>query len=177
MAAIFDKLRALFSKNGSNEEPWPSVVLLLRRPPMLTDDVILEKAKKALVSDSVQLTHLGNVRLLFAKNLPFTFFEEAQKYSVPGLETSVERQRAWNEHTAWIAVDFSPGQKVPRSKWASFYTALMTLVVEFWDDNCAAMYFPAEGVTVPNLGSWKDSMRWSKANGTNFAFLAKQKNS
>ncbi len=56
-----------------------------------------------------------------------------------------DQQKAWTEHTAWIAVDYAKGEVDLGSK----YVVLAMLCAELCDTNCLGLYIPGEKTFVP----------------------------
>jgi hypothetical protein len=112
--------------------------------------------------------------LLRADPLLFALHAAHVRYEVDGLQLSQVQQQQWDEHTAWLSIDI-PQQRalkqIDRTSWNAAYKALMFFVFKHWSPNCLALYFPAEGVTVPNMGDLVESVRRSRRNGIDLSFL------
>jgi hypothetical protein len=73
-----------------------------------------------------------------------------------------------------MSVDFPAGTTAKLREirsLGSFYKLLLIYVFLCWSPNCLAIYFPMEGITVPNLGDLAGSIKWARQNGTNLDFL------
>lgn len=51
------------------------------------------------------------------------------------------------------------------------YKVLLIFAFLSWTQNCAGAHFPAEGITIPNLGGLAESIQWGRRNGLDLAFL------
>lgn len=177
---MFGKLIRRFTKTPQEEETWPSLVLLLKEPKPLADDELLQLADKTygmpspngrISPELAGKTPDGNGRVLRIQFFFISFMEANQRYEVAGREASEARQRPWDEHTAWRSVDF-PKQKASNlEKRHEEYKTLFFLATQLWDENCLALYVPEEGLTIPNLGGWKESLVWAGKNGSQMQFL------
>src|ERR1700722_20078132 len=165
-----DKLKQ--SRLDSSSEDYPSVVILLREPQFRTSEESLNIVRKALGTDTdvelIQVLDNGNAHVIRDGKFFFTFHQAGQRYEVSGQETIALRQNAWDEHKAWLAFDL-PTQSSAKLRQidslASAYKVLLVFAFLCWSPNCLAVYFPAEGVSVPNLGDLADSINWARRNG------------
>jgi hypothetical protein len=83
-------------------------------------------------------------------------------------------QRPWNDHKAWMSVDLpklSNKALYEAGDLAKMYKALLVFVFLCWNNNCLGVYFPGEGVTVPNFGDLAGSINWGRQSGLNLNFL------
>lgn len=171
-------LRRLNEPRGLASESWPSLVLLLKEFQPLSDERLLQLADKCYGMSSpngrispelVSNTSVGRVLRVqfFFIHIP----EARQRYKISGKEESEVRQRTWDEHTAWRSVDF-PKQKASNpAKRSEEYKLIFHLATQLWDEDCLALYVPEHGITIPNLGGWKESLIWAGKNGSNLEFL------
>jgi hypothetical protein len=167
-----------FSKSQQAEEAWPSFVLLLKEYRPLSDDRLLQLADKCYgmsgTNGRISPQIVSNTSAGRVLQVQFFFIHVSEgcgRYEVPGKETSEVRQRPWDAHTAWRSVDF-PKQKASNpAKRSEEYKLVFFLVTQLWDENCLALYIPEYGTTIPNLGSWKESLIWAGKNGSNLDFL------
>lgn len=53
----------------------------------------------------------------------------------------------------------------------NMYKVLSIFVFLCWTNNCLGVYFPGEGVTVPNFGDLAASINWGRRSGLNLNFL------
>ncbi|MGB7137491.1 MAG: hypothetical protein WBD46_19540, partial [Acidobacteriaceae bacterium] len=93
------------------------------------------------------------------------------RWREPANEPNAARRRAWEQHRAWLAVDYEEGAHTPASEWPSCYKLLFLMVLQLWDENCCGLYLPAQRVTIPNVGDLISSIRWAARNGTPLEFL------
>src|ERR1035438_8619821 len=158
---------------NEEEPPCPSLVLLLALPVELSSGRVLELAAQAWGSESeASLASAGMGQwLIRVSDVPFLLRSGRSRYRRHGDETNQARQRVWDRHKAWLAVDYPDGPKMPESAWPSFYKLLFLMANQMWDENCLGLYLPAQGVTVPNMGDLIGSIRWAGNNGTPLPFL------
>lgn len=171
-------LRNVVSGSSSEEEnSRPSLVLLLEAPVALTRETALELAARAWgESDSrVAVTRRRGGRwVIRVSDVLFGVGGGKGPYRPPARESSQVRQRVWERHQAWLAVDYPEGPEIPESEWASCYKLLFLMANHLWDENCLGLYLPEQGVTVPNMGDLIASIRWAGKNGTPLPFLHEQ---
>jgi hypothetical protein len=159
-----------------NEEefPCPSLVLLLAMPVELTDEMVLELAAQAWggADSAATLERAGRGRwLIRVADVPFLLRNSRKRYWQHRHETNQARERVWDRHKAWLAVDYPEGPRMPESAWPSFYKLLFLMANQMWDANCLGLYLPVQHVTVPNMGDLIGSIRWAGNNGTPLPFL------
>jgi hypothetical protein len=155
------------------EVPCPSLVLLLASPVQMTHEIVVELAAQAWGGPegaSIARGHEGRW-LIRVSEVPFLLRSGQHRYRRHGHETNQARQRVWERHKAWLAVDYPDGPKVPESAWPSFYKLLFLMANQMWNENCLGLYLPAQRVTVPNMGDLIESIRWAANNGTPLPFL------
>lgn len=155
------------------EEPSPALVLLLESPLELTREAALELAAQAWGEADRPPSadrHKGGW-LLRVSEISFTLRSARVRYRRRGHETSQVRQRVWDRHRAWVAVEYPDGPKIPEWQWPSCYKLLLLMAHELWDENCLGVYLPAQGITIPNMGDLIGSIRWAGNNGTPLPFL------
>ncbi len=164
-------------------EDHPSVVILLKEPHLRTTDESLQIVRRALGEKTdVELLGVlngGNSHVLRDGKFFFAFHQAAQKYEIPGRETTELMQSGWDSHAAWMSFDLpmqSSAQLKGIDSLGAAYRVLLVFAFLCWSPNCLAVYFPAEGVTVPNLGDLADSIQWARRNGQNLGFLLMPKN-
>jgi hypothetical protein len=160
---------------NEKEEPCPSVVLLLESPVELTREKALNLAAQAWGGpESPPLIARRPRRgkwLVRVSDVLFRLRIGRTRYRGPGHEPSEARQRAWDRHRAWLAVDYPQGPKMPESEWPSCYKLLFLMANQLWDENCLGVYLPVQDVTIPNMGDLIASIRWAGNNGTPLPFL------
>jgi hypothetical protein len=167
-------LGSVVSGSPDEEDPRPSVVLLLETPVPLTRETALELAARAWgESDSraAVTRRRGGRWLIRVSDVLFGVGGGRGRYRRPVREASQVRQRVWDRHRAWLAVDYPEGPKIPESEWASCYKLLFLMANHLWDENCLGLYLPEHGITVPNMGDLIASIRWAGNNGTPLPFL------
>jgi len=164
------------------QDDWPSVVLLLRNPEFLEPEQMLETAQKAWgAGGPVKL--VGTLRkkqsYVFACNtthgpLWFSVHINPLQYGSEGREPLKVLQQPWDEHSAWMSID-SPHQKCAElsdhKALADIYKVLLIFAFLVWSPNALAVFFPAERVTIPNLGDLTQSILWGRKNGMDLSFL------
>ncbi len=157
------------------EEPCPSLVLLLESPVDLTREGALQLAAQAWGGPDSQPAIASRPRkekwLIRVSDVLFGLSTSRARYHQSGPETNQVRQRAWDRHNAWLAVDYPDAPKMPESEWPSCYKLLFLMANQLWNENCLGLYLPVQGVTVPNMGNLIASIRWASNNGTPLAFL------
>jgi hypothetical protein len=175
---VFKKVLQRFTKSGETEEAWPSFVLLLKEYRPLSDEQLLQLADKCYGMSSpngrISPEIVSNTKAGRVLRVQFFFIhvpEANGRYEVRGKEISEIRQRPWDEHTAWRSVDFPKQKSSNAAKRQEEYKLLYHLVTQLWDDNCLALYVPEHGITIPNLGGWKESLVWAGKNGSDLEFL------
>jgi len=157
------------------EDPLPSLVLLLERPIDLTRGAVLELATQAWGEAEHQTTIVRGRRggrwLVRVSDVLFGMRSRTGPFRRQGSETNEVRQRVWERHRAWLEVDYPGGPKMPESEWPACYKALFLMASHLWGENCLGLYLPVQDVTVPNMGDLISSIRWAAKNGTPLPFL------
>jgi len=156
-----------------DEEPCPSLVLLLDSPMELTEGAALDLATQAWgesgsepsVSNRRGRWHVSVSEILFVLHCG------RGPYRRRGHETNQVRQRVWERQRGWIAVEYPDEPRIPESAWPACYKLLFLMANQLWDDRCLGLYLPAQGITVPNMGDLIGSIRWAGNNGTPLPFL------
>jgi hypothetical protein len=174
-------LRRLVGKTNKieKEEDWPSIVLLLNKSVEPSERDVLDLATRAWGAAAKEPPKIvGRPRsgsfVLQVDKFFFAFHGANQRYDIEGQETSEAQQRPWDQHIAWLSIDLPEGGRKSKEVWPAAYSLLLVFIRLLWNENCLAMYFPAEGATVPNLGDLVESLRWAGKNGTDLRFLQKQ---
>ena len=162
---------------SSNDEACPSIVMLLREGRLLSDKEAVRMATDAWgkVGPVELIGKVGvNSHAIRVDKLFFAIHSANRRYEIPGAELPEAQQQCWDQHNAWMSVDI-PTARITQLKEQghskSTYNILMFFVFKNWSANCLGIYFPAEGVTVPNLGDLIESIRWSARNGIDLKFL------
>jgi hypothetical protein len=159
---------------NEEEEPSPSLVLLLDSPVELTRATALQLAEQAWGGTDAQtsITKRKGRWIIRISDIPFGLQSSRSCYrSRHSSETSQVRQRPWDRHKAWIGVDYPEGLNTPESEWPSCYKLLFLMANQLWSENCLGLYLPVQDITVPNMGDLIASIRWAANNGTPLPFL------
>jgi hypothetical protein len=173
-------LREKLNLSGPSEraEDHPSAVILLRQAQILTQDEVQERGLKAWGAggpvELISTLNGGGSFVLRCGKFIFAIHQAAQRYEAAGREQSDVFQRPWDEHTAWMSVDFpqSSSRRLREiDSLGSCYKMLLVFVFLCWSPNCLAVYFPMEGITIPNLGDLAGSVKWVRQNGIRLDFL------
>jgi len=162
----------------NSPENYPSVVVLLKEPQVRTPEESVQIVRRALGADTdvelISTLNDGNSHVIRNGKFFFTFHQTSQRYELPGHTPPDIQQNSWAEHRAWIAFDL-PTQGSDRlreiNSLATAYKLLLVFAFLCWSTNCLIVYFPAEGISVPNLGDLADSINWARRNGQNPNFL------
>ena len=160
---------------NEEEDPCPSLVLLLEQPVQLTRAAALELAAKAWgESDSEASIAPRRRRQMVAGPHLRCALRLARRHRTlpaPGMKPNQVRQRVWERHQAWLEVDYPDGARMSESEWPGCYKALFLMANHLWGENCLGIYLPVQDVTVPNMGDLIASIRWAAKNGTPLPFL------
>jgi hypothetical protein len=137
------------------------MVLLLREPTFPTLERLRELAEKAFgrpfsgdptARHSVYirgvlftLANVGEHKLSFLfMTKPYVDDSESARKFEKSLKRADQRQ-AWTEHKAYMAIDYAKGDADTDSQ----SVVLAQLCAQLYDENCVALYLPAEGALVP----------------------------
>jgi hypothetical protein len=160
---------------NEDEDPIPSLVLLLEQPVPLTRSAALELAVKAWGESQNEASIAPRRRrgrwLVRVSDVPFWMRGGRAPYRRQGHETNEVRQGAWDRHRAWLQVDYPAGAKMADSELPACYKALFLMANYLWGENCLGLYLPVQDVTIPNMGDLIASIRWAAKNGTPLPFL------
>lgn len=164
------------SGSSPEEDSYPSVVLLLASARAISQEDALRWACAVWSQSGQGLsitagTTRGSWIVQEASGLLFGLRSGSSCWREPVHEPNAARRRAWEQHRAWLAVDYAQGAHTPESEWPSCYKLLFLMVHQLWDENCCGFYLPAQKVTVPNVGDLISSIRWAAQNGTPLPFL------
>jgi hypothetical protein len=162
-------------------EDCPSAVLLLREPVLPTAEQAVEMARSAWgAAGPVEL--IGSVPphtyAIRASELYFAIHAVQRRYEASPPVAGEAYQQCWDEHSAWLSVDIPTARSADlraQQRLGEAYFPLLFFVHKHWSPNCLALYFPAEGVTVPHHGDPVQSIRWARQNGANLEFLKRTK--
>jgi hypothetical protein len=160
----------------SRENELPSIVFLLRGSVVLTADDAVRMCQVAWgAAAPVKLVGIvsDGHYAIEANPLFFAFHSVAQRYQAEPNALSLVQQRCWEQHTSWMSVDLVKSAPELRASgmYAAAYKTLFYFVFKHWSSDTLALYFPCEGVTLPNLGDLVESIRWCRKNGIDLSFL------
>src|SRR5580658_567435 len=106
--------------------------------------------------------HEGRAYILRCGPLHFSIHQASERYNVTHYEPTELHRRASKDPTAWTAMDL-PALRTTKLKEdgsvGSFYQILLIYAFLLWSENCLAVYFPAEQVSVPSLGGLAESIK------------------
>jgi len=155
------------------DDPCPSLVLLLESPLQLTRQSALNLAAETWGEPGCErsIARRNGGWFIRISDVPFVLRSSRHRYRRHEEEANQARQRVWDRHGAWLAVDYPDGPRMPVSAWSTCYKLLFLMANQLWDDNCLGLYLPAQQVTVPNMGDLIASIRWAANNGTPLTFL------
>ncbi len=169
-------------KERYGDDDFPSVVLLLRDPKFPTTADMLRIANESWgAGGSVEL--LGTLResasfvfsLKTAKaSTTISVHTQPQPYGGSGREPTEFLQRPWDEHKAWMSIDLPNGRsrKLSTEKSLGYvYKVLLIFAFKCWNPNVLAVFFPGEGVTIPNFGELAACIQWARRSGMDMSFL------
>jgi len=176
---ILQKFRQKLNPNRYPSDYWPSVVVLMAEPTFPSSDEILSRAQKAW-GNAGPATIVGTLRngaslVIRCGPMSFSVHCTNARYGEPSERDDDVLQRPWNDHKAWMSVDLPQlrNQELDQSgDLANMYKVLLVFVFLSWNSNCLGVYFPGEGVTVPNFGDLAASINWGRQNGLNLNFLS-----
>lgn len=165
----------VISGSSPEADPYPSVILLLDAPREITRERAVELANQAWGSEEIQPVVVPAQRkgswTIRVENAPFNLRVSRRRMHPPGRETNKTRQRSWDQHRAWISVDYPQGPDIPETEWPACFKLIFLMVHQLWDEHCVGLYIPTEAVTVPNIGDLIASLQWAANNGTPLPFL------
>lgn len=173
--SILRFLGNVISGSSPEADPYPSAILLLDSPREISRERALELANKAWGSDEIHPVISPGSRkgswIIKVEDAPFGLRVSRRRMHPPGRENNSARQRAWDNHRAWIAVDYPQGPDIPETEWPACFKLIFLMVNQLWDEHCLGLYVPTEAVTIPNMGDLIASLRWAANNGTPLPFL------
>ncbi len=176
--SFLEKLRRKVSSSRYPSDYWPSVVVLLAQPQFPTREEILSRAQKAW-GNAGPLNFLGasgegTSHIIQCGPLTFSVHCANARYGQASEPGDDILQRPWHDHKAWMSVDLPKlrNEELYRSgSLAEMYKVLLVFVFLSWTNNCLAIYFPAEGATIPNFGDLAASINWGRQAGLSLGFL------
>jgi hypothetical protein len=164
---FLESVQSLFRKKRADNNLPYSIVMLLRSPFMMTEEVLTAAASRAY-----GVPYDGSQEMYFVMLSPqlkvvksgkslITLLEAAQPYLgepdkvAQGFKDSRLRS-AWKEHRTWVAFDLM-NQDVPKKH---AYRVLAALVAQLLDARCAGIYLPEENqFTIQSDGSAGEHLR------------------
>jgi hypothetical protein len=161
------------------DDDFPSVVLLLREPEFPDPEALLRTAQESWGANG-PVTLLGTLRqkrsyIFHCGKTAFSIHCETRPYgNGEGREPLEALQRPWDEHKAWLSVDFPYGKNRKLSaegELGNVYKMLLIYAFKIWSSNALAIFFPGEHVTVPNFGELAESIQWGRRTGLDLKFL------
>jgi hypothetical protein len=174
-------LKRLTDKLVANRYPpdyWPSVVVLLANPWLPGRDEVMALAQKAWGNAGhprlVGTLREGASLVIQCGPLSFSVHFANAKYSGVSTIGNEFLQRPWNDHNAWMSVDLPNLRNESLYKageLGKMYQVLLVFVFLCWTNNSLGVYFPGEGVTIPNIGDLASCVQWGRRNGLNLHFL------
>lgn len=149
--------------------PAVSFVLLESRFEPLPDDLLLDRAKSAYESAKpsgveVLTDRTATSRVLRVENFYFAIHQAQQQYSRPSFETIEVIRQAWNSHVCWSSLDWASPALEEKDKQGA-RKIMLRLVELLWSANTTGLFFPDHGLTIPNMGTLGESIRWARRNG------------
>lgn len=180
MLKFLERVRGMLG-NQSDDDEWPSIVFLLRKPVLPDANQAIEMARVVWgAAGLVELVGSVGPHNFLIRVIPLTFALHAvgSRYEVDAGSLNAFQQQCWSEHNAWLSIDL-PGKRIESlrqsSQLAPAYKALMYFVQKHWSPNCSALYFPGEQTTLPNYGDLIESIRFARRDGINLDFLKESK--
>lgn len=160
-------------KSASPAEPPPaSMVLLLKEarfPSLEQLRHAAERAYKQRFSGDKNARYcvyqevLWTIARIGPHMVSFMFYTKPYGADLPALAKAwklPDQRNAWDEHTAWMAIDYAKGS----IDFESRYALLARLCAELYDDNCVGLYLPRERALVPGEISVRDTLSRAMAN-------------
>jgi len=161
--ALRDTFRRLIPwrwQRTSLKEPL-SIVLLLRKPHLFTEDEMRLAAQRAyhtsfagtdgsincVAKAGIDPLLIAGPHLLKLFHYPHPYIDDPS-HNVKWLPQAIQR-KAWCEHTACVGVDyFNEDVDLELA-----YSVLTKLAAEMLDGNCTAIYMPRDNRLIPNYES------------------------
>jgi hypothetical protein len=176
---VFTQLKKMIglAVPSDSSEDCPSIVLLLNQPQELDADRALAIASSAWgAAGPVELigTNPPYTYAIRASELFFAIHAVPHRYQASPPISSQIQERCWTQHKAWLSVDMQRAAVTElraSGRLGEAYFTLLHFVHERWSPDCVALYYPAEGVTIPNQGDMAESIRWARRHGTDLNFL------
>jgi hypothetical protein len=164
---FLDVVRGLFRTKRTDDDMPYSIVMLLRSPCVLLEDILKTAASKAF-----GVPYDGSNAMYFVEWNPLLKMVKAGPSLISVLEAQEpylgdpaevaqgfenrQLEQAWAEHRTWVAFDLMNGDVSKKQA----YIVLAKLVAELVDTRCAGIYLPKENqFTIQSDGSAKMLLR------------------
>lgn len=175
---MLENLRRKFSSGRYPSDYWPSVVVLLAQPLFPSKDEVLSRAHRAW-GNAGPPKFMGTLRegashIIQCGPLTISIHCANARYGQMNERGNDALQRPWDDHHAWMSIDLPNlrNETLYRScELANMYKLLLVFVFLSWDNNCLGVYFPGEGVTIPNFGDLAGCIQWARRSGMDMSFL------
>jgi len=166
---ILAKIKALVGLHAKSEEkPFISVVLLLRRPGALTQDMLHDAAVRAWgrefrAEDNECVLMEGALGIVTFENRMFHTINSAQLY-VENPERmarelkEMRQQKVMREHAAWMSVNLLQPENPDVAEKAECYRRLCSLAAQFVDGLCLGVYLTEDEYLRPNDSTVRDAL-------------------
>lgn len=165
--SLLDVLRGLFQKQRADDDNPYSIVMLLRSPFAMSEEIL-----KAAASKAYGVPYDGSREMYFVAFNPLlktikagasliTLLEAPQPYLGDPAEVAQgfkdkRLEEAWAQHRTWVAFDLM-NRDVPKRE---AYKILAELVAELLDARCSGIYLPKENqFTIESDGSAEKHLR------------------
>ena len=167
--AILDKIRSAFLIRPSSEEkPFISVVLFLRRPAALTEEMLREAAVRAW---GREFRPEQNEYVVIQGPLGFITFEKRMIHTINSAQSYVDnpekearplkemrQQKIMKEHKAWMSFDLLTPKNPAEPEKAECYRRICSLAAQFTDSLCIGVYFTEQGYLRPNDATLRECL-------------------
>lgn len=164
---FLDLLRGLFRKKQADDDVSYSIVMLLRSPFAMSEEILKTAANKAYgmpYDGSNEMYFVGwnpPLKMVKAGASLISILEAEEPYLGDPFEVArgfknKRLEEAWIEHHTWVAFDLM-NRDIPKKQ---AYTVLAKLVVELLDARCAGIYLPKDNqFTIESDGSAQEHLR------------------
>ena len=166
---ILEKITSIFRKSPKSEErPFISVVLFLRRPSALTQEMLHDAAVRAWGREFIPEQ---NEYVLVQGPLGFINFEGRVLHTINSARPYVEnpekearrlkemrQQKVMREHKAWMSVDLLVPKSPAEPEKSLCYQRICSLAAQFADSVCQGVYFTEQQFLRPNDATLRDCL-------------------
>lgn len=173
---LWNWLKSLFGQRDADEreddgKPLISLVLLLREPRYLDDDLLRQMVNKAwdidldgddpdatdfVIGESPAFIIQYKGRNFLVNNFAMPYVENVEE--VAESINELRRRKAFAEHTAWLSVDLLGDAKGPEDL-AKAYRRIGKLVAALADGDCLAILSPATNELIPYDAELDEKLR------------------